>query len=61
MRATAPNAIARERPTNGAVANATEPAASISSPYRRTWLEDASRGGSSSPGQDREGLAGERR
>ena len=50
MRATAPKAIARERPTSGAVANATEPAARISSPYRRTWLRTVAIG-SSSPGR----------
>ena len=52
MRARAPNAMARERPTSGAVANANEPAARISSPYRRTWLRTVARG-SSSPGRTR--------
>ena len=44
-----PNAIARVRPTNGAVANATPPEASIITPYRTTWPR-AAENGISSPG-----------
>ena len=47
--AISPNAAARVRPTNGAVANATEPAASIRSPNRIAWPK-AAPSGMASPG-----------
>ncbi len=46
-----PNAIARVRPTHGAVANATPPTDSIITPYRVTW-PSAAEAGISSPGSE---------
>ncbi len=46
-----PNAIARVRPTHGAVANATPPTDSIITPYSVTW-PSAAETGISSPGSE---------